>query len=139
MLCQSVGKCADLSYCSEEGAILHIGEAAQTFGALDSVDVKFTDLSTGRITVLDCDEAGGELSCVLDGFAPIPGHVYKVEVVGNAYGYQFFPVQVSPFEFNAGAMDITSTAYDHILVRFVKSHNTAGIDQTGDQWLSLPI
>lgn len=139
MLCQSVGKCADLGYCSEEGAVLHIGEVAQDFGDLDVMRVTFTDLATGRKTTIDGDTSGDEISVILDGFAPIPGHVYKVEVTHGTYGGGIFPSQVYPYEYGSGAFDITANAYDHLLVRFVKNYNTTGIDQASQQWLSLNI
>lgn len=141
MLCQSVGKCADLSYCQEEGAVLHVGEVAQDFGALDILRVVFTDLATGRATVIDGDVSGQEISAVLDGFLPLPGHSYRVQVTHGIYGGGIFPVQIKPFEYDAIAedFDVSTTAYDHLLVRFVRVNNAAGIDQASEQWLSLSI
>lgn len=139
MLCRSVGKCADLGYCQEEGATLHIGEVEQDFGALDSLRVTFTSTATGRAETLDVDVDGTELSVVLDGFAPIPGHTYKVEVTYSRYGGGIFPVQVYPYEYGTDAFDISDNAYDHLLVRFVKNHAGGVIEQATEQWLALNI
>lgn len=141
MLCLQVGKCADLGYCQEEGAVLHVGEVEQDFGALDAMRVTFTDLGTGRTTSIDADVTGSALSIVLDGFFPIPGHVYRVQVTADKYGGGIFPVQVYPYEYDAtgSAFDISTNAYDHLLVRFVKVNDTEGIQSNTEQWLSLPI
>jgi hypothetical protein len=111
----------------------------QDFGALDAMRVTFLNLATQRETTLDADANGDELSVIMDGFAPTPGQVYKVTVTWSRYGGGIFPVQVYPYEYVTDGFDISATAHDHLLVKFVKNHNTTGVDSASEQWLSLPI
>ena len=140
MLCRETAKCIDLVGCFDDGAILHIGEALQDFGALDSLWVAFTDLSTDRTTTIDAENDGDAIWVVPDGFEPITGHVYRVEVTWGKYGGGLFPVQVYPYEYTGGILDISTVLYDSLLVRFVKNNGVNGSGlTTSEQWLSLHI
>lgn len=138
MLCRSVAKCADLSACQDEEAVLHIGEAEQDFGDSTTLSVKFTDLATNRVTVIEGEYSVGppsDITISMTDFAPVDGHHYKVEVVGQIEGGGIFPVQFKPYELSGDAFDITDTAYDHVLVTFVKVNGSTA----SEQWLSLPV
>lgn len=138
MFCQDIGKCKDLSYCADEGAVLHIGEASDTMADMDALWVTFTDLSTGRVTSLEADITGSAVDVTMGGFSPIPGHVYQVALSVNVYGGGIYPVVVKPYvHAPASGFSVGSTEYDALLVRFVKNHDTGGISSYSEQWMSL--
>jgi hypothetical protein len=70
MLCQDRARCADLSYCQAEGAVLNIGQIVDT-PYTGTVRVLFTDMATERRTAIDNAGTPPEVSIDTEDFTPL--------------------------------------------------------------------
>lgn len=142
MECADVVTLSDLAYCQGEDAVIHIGELEEYSGYDDALQTRilFTDLATGHKTAIAIrGQDLPELVIDSEAFTPVPGHVYQVEATRYANGGGITPLRMLPFEVLYTGYNVTSTAYDGLLVRFVKVFTTTPtVAISTEQWLSLP-
>lgn len=145
MLCNDLGVCNDLSYCQGKNAVLHIGQSYTDIGITDGAEIRvlFTNRTTGAVTALDIDtEQLPSIDLDTEGFTPIKGHSYLVQLVLESSGGGIMPIQVKPYEWSDGSYDVSSTGYDGLLVRFTRvftqtDSTTASVDSATEQWMTL--
>lgn len=142
MECAEVATLSDIAYCQGEDALIHIGELEEYSGyeLAEQTRILWTNLATGHKTVI---AIGGEYLPELvihsEDFTPVDGQVYKVEVTRYSTGGGITPLRVKPFEVVYTGYEISDTAYDALLVRFVKVFTvTSTVSVSTDQYLSLP-
>lgn len=136
MNCQNVARCAPLNGCPTPGASLYIGSLSDGYDPYSGdITVRFTDMSTGRQTVMDNVGALPDVECQVDN-SFVAGHVYRVEVLDQG-GYPL-AFQVYQWDTTANDRDLSADDYDAASVRF-----TRPTDEDGDvityatQWLTL--
>lgn len=142
MECTDIATLSDLSYCSGEGAIIHIGELEEYPGYTDASEFRilFTNLATGHKTVIPIkgDELP-ELVIESEDFSPVPGYVYQIQAVRVASGGGITPLRLLPFEVLYTGYNVSATGYDALIARFVKVFtSTPTVDIATEQYLSLP-
>ena len=136
MLCQDLARCVDLSYCQAEGAVLNIGHLEDT-PYPGTVRVTFTDLSTGRQTIIDNAGTLPDISIDTEDFTPMAGHVYQIEAVLNAETGGIIPVPFVPYVMNGNDLEAGTVAYLYATARFVKVFNLTGVDSATEQYLTI--
>lgn len=141
MDCADKGLLSDLSYCQGENAIIHIGELENYSGYEDATQLRvlFTNLATGHKTVI---AVGGEFLPEIvihsEDFTPVPEHGYEVKVVRAQDLGGITPLRIKPYEATYAGYDLSTEAFDALLVRFVKVFTaTATIEHSTEQWFTL--
>lgn len=135
MLCTDLARCHELSYCQAAGAVLNIGELVDT-PYPGTVRVKFTDLATDRITVIDNSEALPYVGIDTEDFTPLEGHSYQIEVVLSPETGSIIPIPFKPYVMNGNDMEVSTTSYLLATARFVKVFQLDGdIESASEQWL----
>lgn len=135
MLCTDLVRCHELSYCQQAGSVLNIGELVDT-PYPGTVRVKFTDLATDRITVIDNSEALPYVGIDTEDFTPLEGHSYQIEVVLSPESGAIIPVPFKPYVMNGNDIEVSTTSYLLATARFVKVFQLDGdIESPQEQWL----
>lgn len=137
MLCENLARCADLSYCQADGAVLNIGQLVDT-PYPGTVHVKFTDIATNRVTTIDNAGTLPDVSIDTQDFTPLQGHVYQIEVVLSPESGAILPVPFIPYALDGNDLEGGTTSYLKATARFVKVFGTNGYVQSAqEQWLCL--
>ena len=127
MLCDNTPKGRDLLLCREEDARLWIGSSAEA-----NLMVLFTDLATGRRTIVSATEEDDEWYCEPPEL--VVGHTYRVELVNPTVT----PVDFTPYTFDGSTFALATEDVSAVNVDFVKVWESNGDTYLGpDQWLSI--
>lgn len=131
MLCVQIPKGNDILSCTDDDARLYIGTSQ-----LDGLKVLFTDIATGRKTLMDATVDGDEWYVTEPPL--ISGHTYRAQLVVN---------EITPVTFYPYVLDQTTygtsyvaddTQYRGVNFSVVKGYYPEGDTYFGqDQWLSL--
>lgn len=142
MECDDVVTLSDLAYCQGEDALIYIGEMEEYSGYEDATltRIMFTNLATQHKTVI---AVGGEFLPELvihsEDFTPVPGHTYRVEATRYSTGGGITPIRMKPYEVIYTGYEVSDTAYDAFLVRFVKVFTmTPTVSVSTEQHMSVP-
>ena len=136
MNCQNVARCVPLNGCPTTGASLYIGSLSDGYDPYSgTITVRFTDMATGRQTVLDNAGALPDVECQVDN-SFVAGHVYRVEVLDQGgYPLAFYVYQ---WDTTANDRDLSTDDYDAASVRFTRSTDEDGdVITYATQWLTL--
>lgn len=137
MLCQDLARCAELSYCQAPDAVLNIGQLVDA-PYPGTARVMFTDLATGRVTIIDNAGSGVDISIDTEDFTPLQGHAYEVEVVIGQESGAIIPIAFIPYVLTGNDVTAGTTSYMLATARFVKVFTVAdAVDQVNEQWLIL--
>lgn len=130
-----MARCASVNACPATTATLYVGSLASGYEPYGTVEVRFTDVATGRHTLIEATGTLPAIECAMDVSFPA-GHVHHIEVL-DAGGY---PLRFHVYEWDttADARDLTTDAYDSASVRFVRQVDDAGNVLTYDEsWVTL--
>lgn len=123
MVCANDALLNDLAYCQGEGAIIHIGEMEVYSGYENAEQLRllFTRLQDDHKTVIPiAGEYLPELVINSEDFTPVAGCVYRVQLVKDNDLGGISPFPLLTFSVTYVGYDTDTTAYDGLLVRFVK-------------------
>ena len=127
MLCDNTPKGRDLLLCREEDARLWIGSSDEA-----NLMVLFTDLATGRRTIVSATEEDDEWYCEPPEL--VVGHTYRVELVNQTVT----PVDFTPYTFDGSTFALATEDVSAVNVDFVKVWESDGDTYLGpDQCLSI--
>ena len=126
-LCDNTPKGRDLLICRAPDARLWIGSSDET-GLL----VLFTDLATGRRTIVSATEDNDEWYCEPPEL--VIGHTYRVELVNSS----ITPVDFTPYAFDGSVFAPATSDVSAVNVDFVRVWDVDGDTYLSpDQWLSI--
>lgn len=148
-LCGDILRCNDLNYCTDSpgasysGAILHLGEldADYDFGGA-SLAVHFTDMATGRITVIAPNDMAFPSIEVIQPGDLSPGQMYQVTLVGPSDAMGIQPLKFYPYEYDTATQGYAAyaTLVDGVYIKFIKLFDGNGdVVSSTEQWASLPL
>lgn len=120
---------------------MHLGEIASGYdfdGA--GLSVIFTNLGSGRKTIVDCATYTTDITVVLDAFRPVSGQMYNVELVGRRETGSITRLKFTPYTYSVSAQDVVpaSGSYDTVAVQFVRVfEDDNSLHTSSEQWLTI--
>jgi hypothetical protein len=122
MICTAAAKCLPLLICTEEDAVIYIGDSS-----LLPTHVRLRNLATGRLTQYTLANDTDGYFFEPDGNV-IPGHAYAVEVYNDGVQVSFEPYVASGY-----SLDPSTTSYMDATVTFERLADV----EAGDQFLTI--